>query len=780
MRLFAGLTVLALTNGCGDGDGTVVPPSDPPRPATVAVTPAATQLSALGATVQLSAEVRDQEGRVLAGTPVAWTSGNPLVATVDGSGLVTAADNGAATVTATAGGAAGMAEVTVKQVADSVSVGPAEATMTALGDIVRLTATAFDANGRAVKDAEFFWESSDDAVATVDGSGLVTAVDNGTATIMASTGGARGTSVVTVTVVVVPGWVVATPPRATLFVGDTVRLSAEVRDASGNAIEDAEVVWSSGTESVATVNQEGLVRAVATGEAIVMAEAEEVSDRVRVTVVEPSDRGALVSLYRSTEGASWEDRTNWLTDAPLGDWHGVTVDRTGRVVGLELDANNLVGSIPPQIALLSQLRRLTLADNALDGGIPPEIANLSLLSFLVLSGNSLSGEIPRELGKLTEMATMGMSRNRLSGRIPPEIGRLTKLGWLDLGNNDLTGEIPPALAIPGLQTLIVAGNLLRGPVPSSLIHSGLRRLKMSDPRHRNLYLCLPGTPAFVAWAAGSVGPDPQYCNDSDRATLEALYQATMGASWTNSRRWLASPALGEWFGVESDSLGRVVALDLTDNGLSGELPARLGHLPALTRLRIGSNALSGRLPTSLTTLSLRELRYSGTGLCTPAGTSFRAWLNTITVHEGTGVECASTSDRDILVILYRATGGPNWTIRTNWLTDLPLGEWHGVDVDAEGHVIRLHLMENNLNGVIPPELGRLSHLEDLQLYGNPLTGPIPSELGNLSRLRKLDLFFTQLGGTIPPELGNLQALEELWLERVPLTGSIPPELCYFL
>ena len=776
VRLLAVLAAAALAKGCGDGDGPIEPPPDTPRPATVAVTPASAVLSALGATVQLQAEVRDQNGQVLTDISVAWASDSPQVATVDGSGLVTAVAEGSATITASAGEATGTAEVTVAQSPDSVSVTPEEATLAALGDTLRLMAAAFDANGHAVEGAEFSWRSSDDAVATVDGAGLVTAAGDGSATITASAGEATGTAEVTVEVVAVPIWIAVTPARATLLMGDTVRLAAEVRDAAGMPIGDATVAWSSADQSVASVDRWGLVRALATGETVITATSEELSARARITVVEPSDRGALVSLYRSTGGQTWLDRTNWLTDAPLGDWYGVTVDRAGRVVRLELDANNLAGPIPPEIAHLTQLRRLTLADNTLDGSIPPELGRLSLLDFLLLSNNSLSGEIPPELGKLTAMATMGMSGNRLNGRIPPEIGRLTRLRWLDLGHNDLTGGIPPVLAIPGLQTLIVAGNLLRGPVPSSFLRSGLQWLEMSMPRHRNLYLCLPGTPAFVAWAARSVDHDPRFCNDSDRAALEALHQATGGAGWRNSRRWLADPAVGEWFGVEADSLGRVVALDLTNNGLSGELPARLGHLAALTELRIGDNALSGRLPTSLTALSLRELRYSGTGLCAPADASFRAWLNSIAAHVGSGLECAPTSDRDVLEILYRATGGPNWRNRTNWLTGAPLDQWHGVDVDAEGRVTALQLVDNNLDGVIPPELGRLARLENLQLFGNPLTGPIPPELGKLSRLRRLYLFFTLLSGTIPPELGNLQALEELWLERIPLTGSIPPEL----
>ena len=745
-------------------------------PEAVSVSPEEATLAAVGDTVRLTAAAFDANGHAVEGAEFSWESSDEAVAAVDGAGLVTAVAGGSATITASAGGAGGTAEVTVRQSPEAVSVSPEEATLAAVGDTVRLTAAAFDANGHAVEGAEFSWESSDEAVAAVDGAGLVTAVAGGSATITASAGGARGTAEITVAAVAVPTWVVVTPTQATLLVGETVRLAAEVRDATGMPVADAAVAWSSADESVASVDRAGRVRAVATGETVITATSAELSARARITVVEPSDRGALVSLYRSTGGQKWLDRTSWLTDAPLGDWYGVTVDPAGRVVRLELDANNLAGPIPPEIAHLTQLRRLTLADNTLDGSIPPEIGRLSLLDFLLLSNNSLSGEIPPELGKLTAMVTMGMSGNRLNGRIPPEIGRLTRLRWLDLGHNDLTGGIPPVLAIPGLQTLIVAGNLLRGPVPSSFLRSGLQWLEMGMPRHRNLYLCLPGTPAFVAWAARSVDHDPRFCNDSDRAALETLHQATGGAGWQNSRRWLADPAVGEWFGVEADSLGRVVALDLTNNGLSGELPARLGHLAALTELRIGDNALSGRLPTSLTALALRELRYSGTGLCAPADASFRAWLSTVGAHVGTGMECAPTSDRDVLEILYRATGGPNWRNRTNWLTDAPLDQWHGVDVDAEGRVTALQLVDNNLDGVIPPELGRLARLENLQLFGNPLTGPIPPELGNLSRLRRLYLFFTLLSGTIPPELGNLQDLEELWLERIPLTGSIPPEL----
>ncbi|MCY3757515.1 MAG: hypothetical protein OXG96_07305 [Acidobacteria bacterium] len=426
---------------------------------------------------------------------------------------------------------------------------------------------------------------------------------------------------------------------------------------------------------------------------------------------------------------------------------------------------------------MTRLERLSLEGNTLGGTIPSEIGRLSRLSYLILSRNDLRGEIPPQLGGLTRMITLGLSSNRLSGVIPPELGDLSHLGRLDLSQNDLMGEVPPQLAIRSLQTLLLEGNLLRGPIPDSFLGSELTGFSFAFPEHRNLYLCLPGTAAFVAWSARvSHEPNTRFCNESDRAGLRALYEATGGVGWTNAGGWLSGPAVGKWHGVESDSLGRVIALDLENNGLSGELPAALSRLSAMTELRIARNPLNGRLPASLTTVPLRELRYADTGLCTPSEASFRIWLNTVAVHEGTGAECAPMTDRGILETLYHATGGPNWKVRRNWLTDAPLGDWHGVEVDAGGRVVSLNLPENNLAGVIPAELGWLTHLESLDLGFNPLTGPIPPELGQLSNLRVLYLFFTQLSGEIPAELGRLGALEQLWLQRIPLRGPIPREL----
>ncbi|MCZ0936137.1 MAG: Ig-like domain-containing protein [Gemmatimonadetes bacterium] len=125
-RLRAGFTlpavavagIAALVLSCGDdGVGPTPPPPPPPPPppvaTTVTVNPRSVSFTALGETARFTAEVRDQNGQVMAGAAVAWASSDASVATVDASGEVTAAGNGTATITATAGSASGSAAVTV-------------------------------------------------------------------------------------------------------------------------------------------------------------------------------------------------------------------------------------------------------------------------------------------------------------------------------------------------------------------------------------------------------------------------------------------------------------------------------------------------------------------------------------------------------------------------------------------------------------------------------------------------------------------------------------------
>ena len=96
------------------------------------------------------------------------------------------------------------------------------------------------------------------------------------------------------------------------------------------------------------------------------------------------------------------------------------------------------------------------------------------------------------------------------------------------------------------------------------------------------------------------------------------------------------------------------------------------------------------------------------------------------------------SQREALVAFFNACGGPEWTNKTNWLSDRDISSWHGVAVE-DGWVVILYLRENNLSGELPENLTRLHNLTYLYLNRNQLSGEIPAELGNLSKLERLYL-----------------------------------------
>ena len=139
----------------------------------------------------------------------------------------------------------------------------------------------------------------------------------------------------------------------------------------------------------------------------------------------------------------------------------------------------------------------------------------------------------------------------------------------------------------------------------------------------------------------------------------------------------------------------------------------------------------------------------------------------------TPVPTAETTDRDVLVMFYHATGGDKWINNDKWLSAAPISTWYGVTTDESGRVIELGLAYNNLSGTIPPELSNLTALTYLYLRWNQLSGTIPSELSNLTALTYLDLGWNQLGGTVPPELGNLGNLDALYLAGNRLSGCLP-------
>ena len=634
-----------------------MPSPPPPRPVSVTVTPASIEFEALADTVRLTTEVRDQNGQIMSGVRVVWASSLADVASVSAAGTVTAVGNGHASITGRAGAASGSAAVTVRQTPAAVSTVPDSLVLAALGDTSRLTAAVTDANGHAVEGASVTWTSADSSVASVDGTGLVTAIGVG---------------------------------------------STDVTAAHDSLIA---------------------------------------SSKVEVGAASSNDREVLELLYSAWGGDNWSDRTNWLTDAPLSDWAGVRTDGAGRVDYLSLRNNNVEGRIPASIALLDRL------------------------FILDLSGNSLSGPIPAQLGRLTRLRDLVLARNELSGRVPPELGML-----------------------PGLRYLYLSGTNLEGPLPDTF-----GRLALDQFYFDGTYLCLPAS--LVAWyeRVENRTDDPRRCVPvtADRDVLVAVYEATGGPDWDRRENWLSDRAINTWYGVKTNEAGHVTELFLANNNLAGSLPAELGNLAHLERLRLYRNDLRGRIPAELGKLrNVRDFSLSSNDFEGPIPPELGNLVNVDTLflshNRLTGHipgELGNLASLERLALYNNQLSGP---LPAEFGKLKNLKDLSFTDNQIEGPLPRaigdmsslesLSFSRNRVSGPLPAELGKLGSLRRISAQGNEIDGPLPAELGRLSALEELSLSRNRLSGSIPRELGNLPNLTFLSLFENALTGAIPAEL----
>ena len=466
------------------------------------------------------------------------------------------------------------------------------------------------------------------------------------------------------------------------------------------------------------------------------------------------DRATLVAFYDATGGANWTNNTNWKTEAPLRDWHGVTTDADGRVFRLNLGGNGLIGPIPAVLSSLTNLDWLDLAYNDLSGPIPAELGRLTNLRGLYLNGNDLApGPIPGWVGNLARLEVLGLARTQRTGPLPAALGRLTNLRHLYLDVNELAGPIPAELGrLTNLRDLILRDNALTGQIPSAL--TSLRNLFSFDVSGNAV--CAASDDAVDAWRAeiearGTFSASSCDEHAGDRETLVAFYDATGGPDWTNGTNWRSDAPLYTWHGVTTGANGRVTGLALPENNVKGSIPPVLEKLSSLRRLDLGGNQFTGSIPVALGNLAnLEEL-------------SLRHGENDYLDSADDGLSGAIPAELGKLTSLRRLDlGGHQLT------GPIPavLGDLAGLE--------NLSLSGNRLSGPIPIVLGSLTDLHWLNLHENDLSGPIPAELGRLTNLRGLELGGNNLApGPIPEWVSNLANLERLSLSRTNLTGPVP-------
>jgi len=284
--------------------------------ASVTVSPAAANF-AVSSTQQLSAVTKDSAGNTLTGRIVTWASSNAAVATVNGSGLVTGVTAGSATITATSEGKSGSASVTVLIVpVATVTVSPASANI-AVGATRQLSAVTKDSAGSTLTGRVITWATSNTAVATVNGSGLVTGVAAGSATITATSEGKSGSSAVTVLIVPVAS-VTVSPASASIAIGGSKQLSAVTKDSAGGTLIGRVVTWGSSNSAVATANATGLVSGVTAGAVTITATSEGKSGIASITVTTGGGTGAPDPTLPTLLNTQYGPPTGATINVPAG------------------------------------------------------------------------------------------------------------------------------------------------------------------------------------------------------------------------------------------------------------------------------------------------------------------------------------------------------------------------------------------------------------------------------------------------------------------------------
>ncbi|KAF7090003.1 hypothetical protein CFC21_092838 [Triticum aestivum] len=247
---------------------------------------------------------------------------------------------------------------------------------------------------------------------------------------------------------------------------------------------------------------------------------------------------------------------------------------------------------------------------------------------------------------------------------------------------------------------------------------------------------------LLSYGAGNARCSTVHANITDILSLLRFKRSTHDPTGS-LRNWNRSIHYCKWNGVSCSLLnpGRVAALDLPGQNLSGQVNPSLGNITFLKRLNLSSNGFSGQLPPlsqlhELTLLDMSSNLFQG--IIPDSLTQF--------------------SNLQLLNLSYNGFSG-----QLPPLNQLP-------------ELVVLDLKSNLFQGIIPDSLTNCSNLTFVDLSRNMLEGSIPAKIGSLYNLMNLDLSRNKLTGVIPPTISNATKLQFLILQENELEGSIPSEL----
>ncbi|XP_009789234.1 uncharacterized protein LOC107821487 [Nicotiana tabacum] len=368
--------------------------------------------------------------------------------------------------------------------------------------------------------------------------------------------------------------------------------------------------------------------------------------------------GLLPSGIWSLNGLRSLDLSDNLLDGEIP----VGIEGMYNLRAINLRKNRLTGEFPDGIGSYLLLRSIDLSENSLSGELPETMQMLSLCNELILKNNAFVGTVPEWVGEMKSLEILDLSMNNFSGQFPTSIGKLQSLKLLNVSQNAISGNLPESMSnCVNLMTLDVSHNTLTGGLPPWVFKVGLRQVLFSENK------------------------------------LTGGLKNAFASSLDNSRQ-------------------KLLALDISCNELSGEIPFAIGDFNSLRSFNISRNSLVGAIPHTVGLLKS---------------------LNVLDLSEN----------------------------RLNGSIPLELGGAYSLR--------ELKLENNALTGEIPSSIGNCSTLVSMSLSHNGLTGPVPATLAKLTYLQNVDLSFNKLTGILPKQLVNLGHLLSFNISYNQLKGELP-------
>ncbi|XP_024027400.1 receptor protein kinase TMK1 isoform X2 [Morus notabilis] len=336
--------------------------------------------------------------------------------------------------------------------------------------------------------------------------------------------------------------------------------------------------------------------------------------------------GKAMEALRKSIG---QNTLGWAAGSDYCNWAKVTCDKSsGRVTKIQIGNQNLAGTLPLEIADLSELQQFEVMTNQLNGAFPNFSGLASLQVVLAHDNNftSIPSNVFDGLSSLEEISVDNIP-SLSPWTIPESLKNCSQLKEFSASRANIIGKIPDFFGgsnFPGLTKLHLAMNNLEGKLPDTFSGSSIQSLWLNGQKlNGSIEVLSTMNNLNDVWLHGNQfsGPLPDFSNltqlnalslrDNQFTVLEPLgYPVSFAQSWKGN-----DPCSNDWKGVRCDAQGNITVVNFRKMGLVGAISLSFSKIKSLKKLILADNMLTGRIPDELASLTqLDELDVSNNQL----------------------------------------------------------------------------------------------------------------------------------------------------------------------